>query len=357
MEFSSFNLVVTYDCNFNCQYCYQKGGKEYLDFSIVKRALEFFFPYFSSECYLVFYGGEPLLALDTIKRSVNLAKKLNNKYKKNIRFSITTNGSHLDKDVLEFFNDHRFLVLLSFDGLTQEIYRKEGSFESLSSVLKKISEYPGITWMTNSVFTCDTVEYTAESAQYIIELGVTDAELSFSTLPPWDDAALMKLKEQLSILREFLVAYYKEKKLIPVTIFRKSKDPNVFGCSAGLDRMALTPDGRIWGCCFFSDFYRDKPERKERLRYSFGYLNEFIENHERIYPKVLPRYNLLRMDHFNTTNELCMMCDYLKECAVCPIDAAQASSVIGLIPDWVCGINKTIYKEKKILSKEIENQT
>jgi hypothetical protein len=118
--------------------------------------------------------------------------------------------------------------------------------------------------------------------------------------------------------------------------------------------MALSPDGKLWGCCFFADFYRDKPEREGRLRFCFGDLEDFIKNNEQTYSRVLPHYDLLRMDHFSTPQELCMTCPYVKDCAVCPLDAATGSSVVGVIPAWVCQTQKIILEQKSLFWNELE---
>ena len=354
MEFSSFTFILTYDCDFHCSYCYQKKGKEYLDDISLKKSLDFFFPYFSSDCHINFYGGEPLLAFDRIQEAVEQVHDINRTHQKNIGFSLTTNGSRLDENVLAFCDRHRFEVLLSFDGLAQEVYRKKGSFEQLVKLLKKIQEFPGIEFETNSVFTCETVGYLAESARLLIESGVHDVDISLSTLPPWDESSLNRLKEQFAVLRVYLLDYHKKNKHIPVAAFRESPGKKVFGCSAGRDRMALSPEGKLWGCCFFADFYRDTPESEGRFRFCFGDLEDFIKNHKRTYPQVLPHYDLLRMDHFSTPQELCMMCPYVKDCAVCPLDAAMGSSVVGVIPSWVCRMNKITLEQKFLFLEELE---
>jgi sulfatase maturation enzyme AslB (radical SAM superfamily) len=354
MEFSSFTLILTYDCDFQCSYCYQKKGKEYLDDISLKKFLDFFFPHFSTDCHINFYGGEPLLAFDRIQKAVEYAHEKNQTYRKNIGFSLTTNGSRLNENVLAFCDRHRFSILLSFDGLAQEIYRKKGSFAHLVKLLKKIREFPGIDLMTNSVFTRETVAYLAESARFLIESGIPDVDISLSTLPPWDESSLNRLKEQFRELRVYLLEYHKKNKNVPVAAFRKSPGKNVFGCSAGRDRLALSPDGKLWGCCFFSDFCRDKPESEARLRFCFGNLDDFIKTHERTYPEVLSQYDHLRMDHFSTPQELCMTCPCVTDCAVCPLDAAMGSSVVGVIPAWVCRMNKITLEQKSLFLEELE---
>ena len=353
MEFSSFTFILTYDCDFQCTYCYQKKGKEYLDGALLEKSLDFFFPCFSSECHINFYGGEPLLAFDRIQEAVGYIRQKNRTAEKDIRFSLTTNGSRLDGNVLEFLDRYGFEVLLSFDGLAQDISRKKGSFAHLTRLVKEIQDYPGIKLETNSVFTRKSVEYLADSSRFLVESGVADVDISLSTLPPWDDSSLAKLKDQLSKLRAYLLDYHRKCQCIPVAAFRESPGKKIFGCSAGRDRMALSPDGRLWGCFFFSDYSRIRPESRERLRFCFGNLEDFMKNPEQTYARVLPHYDLLRMDHFSTPGEHCMMCPYLRDCAVCPLDAALGSSVVGVIPAWVCRMKKIILEQKSAFLEEL----
>ena len=104
MEFSGFTLILTTDCNYRCSYCYQNRSNLYLNANIAKNAVDYFYPYFTDGCYLTFYGGEPLLAFDTIRAVVAQIELLEKINKKNIRFSITTNGSLLTDDIIHFLN-------------------------------------------------------------------------------------------------------------------------------------------------------------------------------------------------------------------------------------------------------------
>lgn len=60
-----------------------------------------------------FFGGEPLLKFDDI--IVPITKK----YEDKIEFSITTNGTLLNEDIIDFFCDYEIYPLLSFDGVPE----------------------------------------------------------------------------------------------------------------------------------------------------------------------------------------------------------------------------------------------
>jgi len=355
MEFSGFTLIVTEECNFNCPYCYQKKGERYLDASTIEKALDFFFPFLKEECYINFYGGEPLLALDQIRHAVNYIQYKNIKQKKQIRYSITTNGSLLDNDVLQFLSHHKFSVLLSFDGYAQEIYRRKGSFDHIVSIIKKVIRNTDIDLETNSVFTPKTIGYLSRSIQFIAELGVQDIDFSICKISQWSTSSLKKVQREHSSLREFLLSHYKKEGNIPLADFRPNSRKEVFLCFAGRDRMSLAPDGKLWGCCLFSDFFKGYEGTEEYGKYCFGDLDSFIENYERIYPEILSNFSNLRTDHFYTSSIFCIMCDELEECGVCPIDTAFSGCITKRIPQWKCEIKKIFRKEKKLFWKELEN--
>ncbi len=353
MDFSSFTFTVTEECNFNCSYCFQNIGKRYLDVSTVEKALDFFFPLLKEECYINFYGGEPLLAYDQIRHAVSAIEKKNRKLKKDVQFSMTTNGSLISDDILRFLDQHKFLLTVSFDGLAQDISKKRDSFEHIVSIIKKILKYTDIDLETNSVFTPTTIGYLSKSIQFISELGVANIDFSLHKVTPWDSSSLSRLKEELTSLRGFLLSFYRREGKIPLVEFREDPKKDIFCCFAGRDRMAITPDGKLWGCCLFPDFLSDEEENEENEKYCFGNLNSFTENFEKVYTEILSNISSLRTDHFSTPDTSCILCEELEECGVCPMDTAFSGSITKRIPPWICEIKKILMKEKRFFRKEL----
>jgi len=354
MEFSSFTFTVTEECNFNCSYCFQNIGRRYIDISTTEKALDFFFPLLTEECYVNFYGGEPLLAYDQIRHAVFALEKKNRKLKKNVQFSMTTNGSLINDDILSFLSQHKFLLTVSFDGLAQNISRKSDSFEHIVSIIKEILKYPDIELETNSVFTPETIGYLSQSIRFISELGVPNIDFSLHKVTPWDSSSLSQLQEELTSLRGFLRSFYKREGKIPLVEFREEPKKDIFCCFAGRDRMAITPDGKLWGCCLFPDFLRKEEETEKYEKYCFGDLDSFTENFERVYPEILSNISSLRTDHFSTPDTSCILCEELEECGVCPLDTAFSGSITKRIPPWICDIKKILREEKKIFRRELE---
>jgi sulfatase maturation enzyme AslB (radical SAM superfamily) len=354
MDLYSLTLSMTDDCNYDCIYCYQKKGKKYLDISNIEKSLDFFYPFFTEKCYINFYGGEPLLAFTQIRNAVSYVREMNKaKGNRQILFSMTTNGSLLNDDVLEFLNRHKFLLLLSFDGTAQDISRNKGSFERIVPIIKKLLVHPDIDLEINSVFTPETVGYLSKSVQFITSLEVPNICVVPCQVSRWDRSALVRLKKELGLVKKFMVAFYHAKGKIPVVNFRKARKKGIFSCHAAKDRFAMSPDGNIWGCHLFADFFCGKDGTEEYSKFCFGNLNGLVDDFDRVYPKIYSAYSHLRMDRFRTGTVSCADCDELRECSVCPIDNRTFGRSFEEIPPWNCEKNKIFRAVKREFWKEV----
>ena len=316
--------------------------------STVEKAVSFFYPFLKEETKIVFFGGEPLLAFDIVKKTVSLLEKINKKGEKKLTFYLSTNGSLVTDEILQFFHLHGFSLLLSFDGLAQDTGRKHGTLALTRALIPRIRQ-TGIDFSINCVFTPETAGYFSKSVKNIIEAGGTEIIVSPSCIAPWDKVALQTLEKELDRLTDFLLCYYKEKGIIPVTYFRQAASPfrKGFACTAGRDRISITPGENLWGCFLFHPYLKDKEESSDYRTYSFGKLDDFIENHEVLYPKILSNYSLLKQQYFLTGNRFCFLCEDRKDCKVCPVDAAYATSFIGKIPTWYCSLSRTLRKGRE----------
>jgi len=185
-----------------------------------------------------------------------------------------------------------------------------------------------------------------------MDLGVPNIHFSLSIIDPWNRVSLLKLKKEMKKLRKIVLTYYKRKSDIPVINLREDHGKGIFYCAAGKDRLAVTPEEKIWGCFLFPDYFKGKENSIEYKKFSFGDLANFIENHEKIYPLVSSNYAQLSMDNFSTPRKDCFLCSELENCAVCPINAAFSGGSLGRIPHYMCDIQKIKIKEKKKFKKE-----
>ena len=161
-SFSSMIILgVTERCNLRCEYCCYSGHFEghrahanrSMSFEIAQKAV---FQHLHTRqkedlCGVSFYGGEPLLEFDLIKKVVAFAEEEAKQVEKDLVFSITTNGTLLDDEKIHFLVDHKFLILISLDGPKEahDRYRvfageeRNGSFDIVSKNIRRFIElYP-----------------------------------------------------------------------------------------------------------------------------------------------------------------------------------------------------------------------
>ena len=92
-------LHVAHDCNLRCKYCFASTGdfgqgRKIMPPEIAKKAIDFVIARSGvrHNIEVDFFGGEPLMAWDTVTQTVDYARSLEEKYNKKFRFTITTNG-------------------------------------------------------------------------------------------------------------------------------------------------------------------------------------------------------------------------------------------------------------------------
>ena len=101
------SLSLTHNCNLRCHYCY--GGRKFkknMSFSTVQKIVEFIFGISppNQSINFTFFGGEPLLCFDLIQRAITYIKNQADINERLVDFSITTNGTLLSDEILDFLN-------------------------------------------------------------------------------------------------------------------------------------------------------------------------------------------------------------------------------------------------------------
>ena len=116
-------LHVAHDCNLRCTYCFASTGdfgkgRKIMPPEVAKKAIDFVIARSGKRRNIEvdFFGGEPLMAWDTVVQTVDYARSLEEQYGKKFRFTITTNGLLLDEDKRAYINENMDNVVLSLDG-------------------------------------------------------------------------------------------------------------------------------------------------------------------------------------------------------------------------------------------------
>ncbi|MCP4156987.1 MAG: radical SAM protein, partial [bacterium] len=370
MKISHLTFIVSNDCNFDCRYCFQRKEKKNITNDTVTETVNFFYPYLQGDnrdkIHIGFYGGEPLLAFQQIKQAVHLLQAQNTREKrkeehgkhgkerktrkvfreknrkkeqgKQFEFFVTTNGSLLTDEKLDFFNRHGFGLMLSFDGLAQDKDRQKNAAAQMASLIKRIRGYGNIVFEINSVFTPGTVHMLCDSMMEIVSKGGPEVTFNLSAMEEWQPEHLEKLKSELQRLEGYLLRLCETGKL-PVKNYQ-GEPGGVFRCGAGQGRMAVSPGGMLWGCFLFHDYFKTKKEDSRYRDYCFGRVAEFAREHETRYPMISAAYTELRQDFFQVEGTHCFLCEELESCMVCPLMAAYTTGAPGHVSCTLCRLKK-----------------
>ncbi len=150
-------LVLTENCNMRCRYCAYSGHYTHqrthsstkMNFETAKAAINYFHELHSRTYvplptpFITFYGGEPLLQFNLIQKCVEYAKSSETNDVK-FKFNLTTNGTLLSKEKIDFFIANQVGIMVSLDG-SKETHDKnriwptgKGTFDKIMASLQAI---------------------------------------------------------------------------------------------------------------------------------------------------------------------------------------------------------------------------
>ena len=266
-------LHVAHTCNLSCAYCFASQGKyngdrALMSFETGRQALDFLMDHSGTRRNLEvdFFGGEPLMNWDVVKRLVAYARGVEAERGKHFRFTLTTNGVLIDDDVIGFANREMDNVVLSLDG-RKEIhdalrvdYAGNGSYDRIVPKFQElVRARGGERYYIRGTFTHRNPDFTKDLFHMAHDLGFSELSMEPVVCAPGDPAALTAedletVKEQYELLAADMLRREKEGR--PITFYHYMLDlengPCVYkrisGCGSGTEYMAVTPWGDLYPC-------------------------------------------------------------------------------------------------------------
>ena len=271
-EIKALCLHVAHTCNLNCEYCFASQGKYHgeralMPFEVGKRALDFLIKNSGTRHNLEvdFFGGEPLMNFDVVKKLVKYAREKEKEYNKNFRFTLTTNGILIDDEVIDFANKEMSNVVLSLDG-RKEVHdnlRKtisgQGSYDIIIPKFKKlVNARGGKNYYIRGTFTHNNVDF-LKDILHMADLGFKELSMEPVVCAPNEPYALTE--EDLPVIKEQYEELAKE-------MIKRDSEGNGFtfyhymldlthgpciykrlaGCGSGTEYLAVTPWGDLYPC-------------------------------------------------------------------------------------------------------------
>lgn len=274
----SMCLHVSHDCNMRCKYCFADAGdynrsRKLMSLETGKKALDFLFEKSGGihNLEVDMFGGEPLLNFDVVRELVAYGRQRERELGKKIAFTITTNGTLLDDEAIDFINAEFSNVVLSIDGRREVNDRMRvfedgtGSFDTILPRSKKLVEKRGEgDYYVRGTFTRENLDFASDV------IALADAGFDQISIEP----VVLDENDPLAIRREDLPRIFREyDKLARELIHRNREGRNINffhfmidldngpcvykrckGCGSGSEYVAVTPDGDIFPCHQFVEF-------------------------------------------------------------------------------------------------------
>jgi uncharacterized protein len=161
---------------------------------------------------LLFYGGEPLLERQLIYDTVEYASKIKKKTGHNFFYKMTTNGTLLDEEFLEFAKSVNLTIGFSHDGPVQDDCRLfangEGSFELLEEKIPLLLKYQPYA-IAMCVTDPSTVHRAAEMIKFMFDKGFRYLHIShnYDRKAPWTQEHLAVLEREYKKMAEMYIEW------------------------------------------------------------------------------------------------------------------------------------------------------
>lgn len=266
-------LNIAHDCNLRCSYCFAdegeyRGAKGLMSAETGKKAIDFVIEKSGPRKHIEvdLFGGEPLMAFDNVKEIVEYAKSMEKKHNKTIRFTMTTNATLLNDEIMDYLDKNMGNIVLSIDGrkdVNDNVRVKAdgtGSYESIIPKIKKMVEIRDKSkqYYARGTFTRKNTDFFMD-IMHLADEGFDEISIEPVVLPESDPLSIRE--EDLPVIFEQYDKLYEE-------MLKRHKEGNEFkfyhfnidlqggpcvykrisGCGAGHEYVAITPQGDIYPC-------------------------------------------------------------------------------------------------------------
>lgn len=267
----SMCLNVSHLCNLRCEYCFADGGTyngaaENMSLDVALKAIDMIVSKSANRHNLEvdFFGGEPLLNFDVVKKTVEYARSIEKAHNKNFRFTITTNAILLNDEIIDFFNKEMYNVVVSIDGRrsVHDCVRKtasgKGSFDTAIKNALRFKQLRKGQYYIRGTYTALNKDF-SKDVLFLNDLGFDQLSIEPVVLPENHRLAIKKedieqLKAEYDKLAEAYVERRKGEKWFNFFHFMLDiyngpcESKRLVGCGAGNDYVAVAPNGNIYPC-------------------------------------------------------------------------------------------------------------
>jgi len=354
-------LLLSGRCNLSCSYCYQTGHRAQgrMSWRAARAALDHTLLSAPGALSVEFSGGEPLLEASMLRRAVEYveARRVPDR---RVTYILTTNGTLLTSDLLDFLLGHEFTLRISFDGIeAAQRLRGEGTFRLLDTLLDRLAEAcssrPAASVEILVTLVAAAIPHLAESVRYLFgkDVGSIDIAPRLTGDPGWGATCRDELERQVDEILRLSLERWRTTRTAPVRFLvgTPARDLDApkdgFLCSAPAGMWpSVDPAGRAWACPLFASSLVRLPPLARRASRALDLGEVGGASYERRIATLVRRAARLRpfTDRLAKRSSLgvCADCELVAACQVCPgaICHAKEGRDPDRVPDLICAFNQ-----------------
>lgn len=269
----SLTLEINQRCNLKCRYCYlgDKNGDK-MEIQTAKKAIDMAFQkvklHKDHKLWVDFVGGEALLDFKMIEMLVEYIEKKNLNEHNELLFSVTTNATVFNKEIINFLIEKQFALKVSIDGNKEINDRNRISCTGYSvhdkimenlKYVRSFEERTGRYVQVTNVITENNYESYFESLVYLTKtLGFKMIDTALDLSVPWNNTQMEILSNEIKKSFRYFIEQAKKQNGFywefaeKVIKFRdpiiKNSTKKFYCCGAGIVSAYIRTDGTIFAC-------------------------------------------------------------------------------------------------------------
>jgi len=267
----SLCLHIAHDCNLRCGYCFAGTGafghdRGLMTPEVACRAVDFLLEHGGSRKHaeLDFFGGEPLLNLDTVRAAVAYIRRRETETGKIFKLTLTTNAVLLGAEATAFLNRENIALVLSIDG-RREVHDHmrpfadgAGSYDMVAANMHRaVDSRQGSNYYARGTYTAYNLDFASDV------LALADEGFEQLSVEP-----VVGKGEPYELTEAHLPELFRQYDLLAAEYLKRKAEGRGFeffhfnvdlhngpcltkrlsGCGAGHEYFAVTPTGDLYPC-------------------------------------------------------------------------------------------------------------
>lgn len=347
-------LCLTHNCNLRCAYCY--AGRKYaqsMSREIARQAMDIVLEEArrtESSVDLSFFGGEPLLEWELLQWCDAYMRANGKGLAAPPRYGLTTNGTLLTPDKLEWLSERDYLIGLSIDGspamhnASRRFANGQGSHAAVLPALDWLAAHPGTRSQAICVVTPGNVRLLSEGVAWLSARYPGIIGLNIDYWSDWSDSQFEILAGQCRKTAALVLGSYRAGRPIRLENLEdkidgliRSDETDCNRCRLGEKEIAVSVSGNFFPCSRLVA-HGDDPEL------FFGNVREGINR---------ALQNLLIATRGNAT-PACKLCTLRARCInACGCTNHAASGYINQVSPFLCCSEKLLIRTADQLAETL----